>query len=142
MPVASDISEALRIQVARRAGHRCEYCLIHEEDAGFSLQLDHIVSRKHGGLSILENLAYACVICNRRKGTDVASVWRGAGHVVRLFHPRRDRWADHFSIDGHMIQPTSDVGIVTARLLGLNAPERIAERRLLQALGRYPKNLP
>ncbi len=48
--MASDIGEALRIEVAERANRRCEYCLIHEEDVGFPLQIDHIISRKHGGL--------------------------------------------------------------------------------------------
>ena len=59
--VASDISDALRAEVARHAGERCEYCLIHELEAGFPHQVDHIVSRKHGGESTSDNLAYACV---------------------------------------------------------------------------------
>lgn len=63
----SDINEDLRAKVARRAGLRCEYCLIHEGEAGFPHQVDHIVSRKHGGSSTFENLAYACLICNRYK---------------------------------------------------------------------------
>ena len=63
--MASDVSELLRGTVARRARHRFEYCLIHEDDSSFPHQVDHIISRKHGGISILENLAYACVLCNR-----------------------------------------------------------------------------
>jgi 5-methylcytosine-specific restriction endonuclease McrA len=39
---------------------------------GFPHQVDHIVSRKHGGESTSDNLAYACVIYNRYKGTDIA----------------------------------------------------------------------
>jgi len=50
--VGSDIGEQRRAEVARRAKHRCEYCLIHEDDVGFRHQIDHIVSRKHGGLLI------------------------------------------------------------------------------------------
>jgi hypothetical protein len=46
--VASDITEQVRAKVGRRAGNRCEYCLIHENDAGFPHQVDHVVSRKHG----------------------------------------------------------------------------------------------
>jgi hypothetical protein len=135
--VANDVSEALRLEAARPAGGCCECCLIREEDVGFPLQVDHIVSRKHGGLSTADNLAYACALCNRHKGSDVASLDIG-GRVVRLFHPRRDRWADHFRIEGQLIHPLSEVGVVTARLLRLNASERTEERRLLQALGRYP----
>jgi hypothetical protein len=137
--VASDINAELRAEVSRRASRRCEYCLIHQDDAGFPHQVDHIVSRKHGGSSTLENLAYACVICNRYKGSDVASVELLTGKRVRLFDPRQDRWAHHFRIDGVRIEPLTDIGSVSARLLRLNAPERLLERRLLQDLGRYPQ---
>jgi hypothetical protein len=138
--VAGEVTEALRSQVAERAGRRCEYCLIHEDDTGFYHQVDHILSRKHGGLSDRENLAYACVLCNRKKGSDVASVHSVTGEIVRLFHPRSDRWAHHFRLDDNRITAVSGVGAVTIELLRFNAPERLAERGLLQILGRYPAN--
>jgi hypothetical protein len=94
--VATDISEEIRRQVADRASRRCEYCLISEEDSGFHHQVDHIVSRKHGGASSLENLALACVLCNRYKGTDIASIDSETGSVSLLLNPRQDRWGDHF----------------------------------------------
>ena len=136
--MTSDVSEELRAEVARRAGQRWEYCLIHEDDAGFSHQVDHIVSRKHGGSSAADNLAYACVICNRHKRSDVASIDPRTGGIVRLFNPRSDHWADHFQLEGAVIEPVSSIGSATASLLRLNAPERISERALLQSLGRYP----
>jgi len=134
--VASDITLALRTDVALRAHRRCEYCLIREEDTAFRPQVDHIVSRKHGGNSLPENLAYACVLCNRRKSGDVASVDKG--QLVRLFHPRQDLWTDHFQIDGSSIRALTEVGAATSKLLHFNVPERRAERALLQALGSYP----
>ena len=129
--MASDISEQVRARVARRAGHRCEYCLIHENDAGFPHQVDHVVSRKHGGTSAFDNLAYACILCNRYKGSDVASINPKTGEAVRLFHPRHNRWEDHFRLDPDFIEPLTDAGRATVRLLRLNAAERVAERRLL-----------
>src|SRR5271165_1879000 len=123
--MATDIGDSLRAEVARRAGHRCEYCLIHERDAGFPHQVDHIVSRKHGGASTADNLALACLICNRYKGADVASVNLESGEAVRLFHPRRDRWSDYFRIAGEIIEPLSQVGRATIQVLRLNAPERL-----------------
>jgi hypothetical protein len=57
---------------------------------------------------------------------------------VRLFHPRRDSWADHFRLDSSLIRACSEVGAVTLELLRFNAPERLAERGLLQTLGSYP----
>jgi len=136
--VGSEISDQRRAEVARRAGYRCEYCLIQEDDVGFRHHIDHVVSRKHGGTSDLGNLAYACVLCNRRKGSDVASIDAKTGEAIRLFSPRRDRWTDHFRLNGEVIEPLTDVGVATVRFLRLNAPERIAERQLLQSLGEYP----
>jgi hypothetical protein len=127
--VALDVDEASRRLVIERAGRRCEYCLVHEESAGFPHQIDHIISRKHGGSSGVGNLAYACVPCNRYKGSDIASVDR-AGHAVRSFDPRRDIWDEHFKLNGPIIQPMTPVREVTARVLQLNASERVIERQL------------
>ncbi len=77
------------------------------------------------------------MICNRNKGSDIASRhW--SGQLVRLFDPRQDDWKDHFLLNGGVIEPLTPIGEVTARLLRFNAAERVVERRLLQSLGRYP----
>jgi hypothetical protein len=131
--VPSDITERIRARVADCAGYRCEYCLILEADAGFPLQVDHIVSRKHGGSSEIENLAYACILCNRHKGSDVAAIDPMSGAAIRLCHPRRDRWTEHFRLTDGYIEPLTAIGVATVRLLRLNAVERVAERK---ALGR------
>jgi hypothetical protein len=136
--VARNIDEAVRVLVIQRAGRCCEYCLVEEDCAGFPHQIDHIVSRKHGGSSGIGNLAYACVLCNRYKGTDIASIDH-SGRPIRLFDPRRDSWDEHFKLDGPVIQPLTPVGEATARILRLNIAERVIERRLFQALGRYRK---
>jgi HNH endonuclease len=136
--VPTDITISLRAEVARRAELRCEYCLIREADTGFPHQVDHIISRKHGGLSVAENLALACLLCNRHKGSDIAAIDSDTGEVVRLFHPRRDKWLEHFQIDGEHVRSLTDVGRVTVQLLKLNTLERLSERRLLQVLGAYP----
>jgi hypothetical protein len=136
--VAGDISSQLRTEVARRARRQCEYCLILEDDGGFEHEVDHIVSRKHGGTSVSNNLAYACVICNRSKGSDVASI-ADTGEVVRLFNPRRDVWTDHFRFEGARIEAQTDIGAATMRVLQLNRSDRVAERKLLQSIGHYPK---
>ena len=137
--MAHDIGEVSRRLVIERAGHRCEYCLVHEDSAGFPHQIDHIISRKHGGSSGLGNLAYACVLCNRHKGSDIASV-DASGRTIRLFDPRRDLWDEHFKLDGPVIQPLTPIGEVTARVLRLNASERMIERQILQSLGQYGKD--
>jgi hypothetical protein len=137
--LGSDVGIALRKLVAERANRRCEYCLLHEDDADFSHQVDHIISRKHGGHSELENLAYACFRCNAWKGTDIGSVDPQSGRMVPLFHPRRDRWNEHFEVRGFVIEPLTAIGEVTARLLKLNLDKRVAERQVLATLGLFPR---
>ena len=111
---------------------------MHEEISGFPHEIDHVISRKHGGSSGIGNLAFACMFCNRYKGSDIASIDR-SGRMVRFFDPRRDFWDEHFKLDGSVIEPLTRVGEVTARMLRLNAAERVVERRLMQALGQYRK---
>jgi 5-methylcytosine-specific restriction endonuclease McrA len=82
--MSSHISPEIRQLVASRANYICEYCLIAEEDAYFRFQVEHIISRKHGGSSELENLALACVFCNRYKGSDIASLIPETGELVRF----------------------------------------------------------
>ncbi len=72
--MSSDISLDLRTQAQARAGFRCEYCLLHEDDAWEPHSPDHIVARKHRGMTESENLAWTCSVCNRHKGSDVASI--------------------------------------------------------------------
>ena len=39
-----------RASVQERAGHRCEYCQLHQEDSPLAvLHVEHIVPRIHGG---------------------------------------------------------------------------------------------
>jgi hypothetical protein len=134
------ISATLRREVVRRAGETCEYCLIHQDDALLGCAVDHILSQKHGGRTELNNLALSCTLCNRRKGTDIASVVPETRRVVALFDPRTHSWNEHFRLSGDFltVHPRTEVGIVTVRLLGLNDFYRQAERALLREEGRYP----
>jgi len=136
--LGSDISESLRRLVAERAGYRCEYCLLHEDDSYSPHQIDHIISRKHGGRSDADNLAYACLRCNAWKGSDIGSLDSETDRFVNLFHPRRQRWEDHFVLRGAIVEPLTAEAKATARLLKLNLNKRVVERRLLAAAGRYP----
>lgn len=70
--------------------------------------------------------------------SDLTSLDPLTGEIIRLFHPRRDKWTDYFRLNGAIIEPVTDVGRVTVKLLQLNRTDRIAERKLLIALERYP----
>ncbi len=132
------IGREIRRLVAERAKYRCEYCLIHEDDTFFGCEIDHIISKKHGGSNNLDNLAYACLFCNRHKGTDVGSINKESNRLTRFFNPRKDRWEKHFQMDGPVIIPLTAIGEVTVRLFGFNDQERLLERKALLAIGIYP----
>lgn len=136
--MSSHVSAAIRHEVAARAQYLCEYCFISEEDSYFAHQVEHIISLKHDGSSDLENLALACVFCNRNKGSDIASVVPGTSGIVRFYNPRTDIWLDHFRLDGVFITPLTEIGEATVRILQMNHVDRILEREVLALRGRYP----
>ena len=131
------LSAELRRQVSSTAENICEYCLIHEDDTFFGCHVDHIISEKHGGLTTADNLAFACSICNLRKGSDIASL-TSAGILTRLYNPRTDIWSQHFALSDAVIEPLTDIGEVTVSLLQLNTNERVLERQELIEIQSYP----
>lgn len=136
--MSNRISSEIRQVVAGRANNICEYCLMTEEDAYFRFQVEHIISRKHGGSLELENLALACVFCNRYKGSDIASLKPGTSELIRFYNPRVDRWREHFHLNGVLIESLTEIGEATIRILQMNHDEQILERQVLERRGRYP----
>lgn len=128
------VSTTLRQELYKLAEDRCEYCLFPAELADFPHEPDHIIAIQHRGATALENLALACFPCNRHKGSNIGSYDEVTGELTRLFHPRRDRWRDHFDLANGEIIPKTDIGRVTAFILRFNTPERIIERKLAEAL--------
>ena len=93
------VSAALKRLVCDRANFACEYCLMPEISVFLPHEIDHIIAEKHGGQTNENNLALACTICNKYKGSDLASIDPLNGEIVRLYHPRRDRWREHFKLE-------------------------------------------
>lgn len=131
------ITSELRSIIVDRANHHCEYCLIHRDDTFFGCEVDHIISLKHGGNTEVDNLAYACVFCNRLKGSDIGSIGE-TNEFIRFYNPRKDQWNMHFQLESAIIKPLTGIGEVTIRIFGFNKSERILERQALIDIGRYP----
>jgi len=126
-------------RVALRAGHRCEYCHAPEAVFNLPLEVEHIVPVARGGNDTVVNWALACRSCNLFKAAHVSGRDPETGIVVGLFHPREDRWEDHFQVDsesGEIIGRTS-VGRATAVRLGLNSKNQVAARRQWMRLGLF-----
>ncbi len=118
--------------------HVCEYCLMHEDDTLWGCEVDHIVSRKHGGRTEPGNLAWACALCNSRKGSDIATILDHSATRVRLFHPCQDKWLTHFHLNHVLIEANGDIGRATVQFMELNEVHRLEERTAAAEVGRYP----
>ena len=94
-------------------------------------QIDHIIATQHEGATEPSNLALACPHCNRHKGPNIAGLDAVTGQLVRLFHPRRDRWSDHFSLDGAHIAGKTPTGRATVQVLAMNAEGPVLLRRFV-----------
>lgn len=122
-----------RNMVRQRAGNRCEYCLLRQEDSHLAHHIEHIVAKQHGGSDDMDNLALACHRCNLCKGPNLTGLDRESGQIVPLFHPRRDRWAEHFAWRGPRIEGLTAMGRATVLVLGMNDARRLDLRTELLA---------
>jgi hypothetical protein len=122
-------------QVWQRARARCEYCQLPSAFHPAPFQIDHIIARQHGGIDAIDNLALACIHCNRFKGPNIAGVDPDRSEIVRLFHPRRDTWTEHFAWSGPELEALTQIGRVTISLLLINDRELVAVRKALQEEG-------
>jgi hypothetical protein len=102
--------------------------------------VEHIVPTSRDGPDDDSNLALSCKACNLYKADHVSGVEETTGEVVRLFHPRLDRWADHFRLDmdDAAIRGVTPVGRVTVAYLRMNRDIQREARRSWIRLGLYP----
>jgi hypothetical protein len=125
---------ALRQLVISRAAGRCEYCQFPEAFCYLPFQIDHVIAQKHGGPTVEGNLAWSCYYCNSYKGPNLSGWLVETDQVVRLFHPRKDRWHDHFVWHGALLVPKTDIGQVTVDVLEMNHADAIQLREWLLEL--------
>ena len=133
------VGQALRRLVAERARNRCEYCQTAQLIV-VEMEVDHITPEAAGGATDLDNLCLTCVGCNGFKlafqtGTDPET-----GEEVSLFHPRRQRWDEHFGwgADGAEVVGLTAAGRATIVRLRMNRDRMVAARRLWVEAGWHP----
>lgn len=127
-------------RVALRARHRCEYCHAPEVVFNFSFEVEHIVPIAREGTDTEANWALACRSCNLRKAAHVSGIDPASQAVVRFFHPRQDRWEDHFRADPESgeTEGLTMIGRATVARLEMNGEGQIAARRRWIRLGLFP----
>jgi hypothetical protein len=104
----------------------------------YTFPIDHILAEQHGGKSVLENLALACLHCNANKEPNIAGIDPDDGSLHPLFNPRRDIWREHFSWNGPLVVGRTPVGRATIAVLKLNDADYLSVRETLIAEGGFP----
>lgn len=132
------MAKTLEENIRSRANNLCEYCLVPQRASKLTFHIEHIISRKHGGQTTLENLALACGRCNRSKGPNISGLDPETREMSRLFNPRTDQWDQHFRYDGTVIVGLSIMGRTTIGVLAMNNPYQMAARQALIDEGAFP----
>ena len=129
-----------RAQVKSRAEHCCEYCLSHEPYSPDTFSIEHIIPVVKGGTNRTSNLANACQGCNNRKYTSIEGLDLVTGASVPLYHPRRDKWSEHFAWneDFSLVIGLTPIGRATTVKLDLNRKGVVNLCKVLAPLGLHP----
>jgi hypothetical protein len=128
----------LRRFVVRRARSCGEYCLLNDQEAELPHEVDHYIPLIHGGTPDSDNLVFACMKCNRRKGTNLAAFDPVDGSVVALFNPRQQVWHDHFALVGAFLIGLTPSGRATVARRRRNDDARVERRAILIETKSYP----
>ena len=134
----SGIPAALRRLVVQRANGRCEYCGLAQVGQEATFHIDHIVPVSADGPTKEDNLALACTSCSLRKEARRTAVDSQTGRKVSLFHPRRQRWPDHFRWNGLTMIGLTATGRATVAALQMNRPTVLVIREEETDRGRHP----
>jgi HNH endonuclease len=138
------IPAELRRFVAARGQYCCEYCRTQARYSADSLTVDHIIPRSLGGSMTADNLALCCHGCNQHKSKRTVIADPVTDTLVRLFHPREQRWEAHFAWNDDFTRmlALTPTGRATIAALQLNRPGLVNLRRVLYAIGEHPPRPP
>jgi hypothetical protein len=135
----ASIGHGLRRAVADRAQGRCEYCRTTQAIV-VEMEVDHVIPQSAGGTSDFANLCLSCVGCNGFKLAYQTGMDPDTGEEAPLFHPRSQRWEEHFSwsVDGTRIRGLTPIGRATVARLRMNRAAMTDARRLWVQAGWHP----
>ena len=133
------ISPQLRRLLAIEAGNVCSYCRS-PAVVGVPMAVDHIIPLASGGDNEPSNLCLACYRCNEFKGIQTEGDDPLMDVRVPLFHPKTQRWMDHFawSEDGHYVLGLTSTGRATIQALQMNDQVLRQARAIWVLVGVHP----
>lgn len=126
--------------VAQRAAHHCEYCRAPEAVFNSAFEVEHIIPHIRGGVDDESNWALACRSCNLHKSAHIEHLDPESRATVKLFHPRGDRWPDHFRVEtatAKVVGLTS-AGRATVACLQMNSAAQLKARGQWMRLHLFP----
>ena len=140
--MSARVTARLRRLVVRRAVGRCEYRGLAQEGQEAEFHVDHIIPVSAGGATTGENLALACVGCSLRKGARRRAVDPVTNRTVVIFHPRRQKWPQHFRWEGVQVVGKTAIGRATVEALLMNRLMLLTIRQEELLRGRQPPTHP
>lgn len=134
------ISAQQKQQINLRAHSRCEYCKSSRDYASHTFHVEHVIPVFAGGSTSIDNLALACAGCNGYKAVKVRGLDPASRTEVNLFHPRQQRWNEHFTWneDFSEVIGLTPEGRATMEALKLNRVEVTNLRRIMRLAGLHP----
>lgn len=134
------VSLSVQRRVRLRAGNCCEYCRVPQAGQEATFHIDHVVPRKVGGPTTLDNLALACVSCSLRKGARTEAVDPQTGEAAAIFNPRVQTWEEQFEVaPDFSILGKTPTGRAAVALLRMN---RAVAVEIRQRVGRSGPDQP
>ena len=129
-----------KAEVIERANNYCEYCLSSGRFATQNFSIEHIHPRQKGGGNELDNLALSYQGCNNAKHTKTTGIDPLTNQRVPLYHPRQQRWGDHFawSEDFRRVLGLTPTGRASIHVLQMNREPLMNLREALRAIGQHP----
>ena len=134
------VSHELRRKIFEHFGGCCAYCRSPLYLLPGSEHIEHIIPRAAQGLTVEENLCLCCPRCNSRKGIHTKAIDPITGKRVPLFHPRQQRWGDHFRWTPRLLRIVgrTATGRATIHFLRLNDSRFLRARQLWRRTGWSP----
>ncbi len=90
-----------RRNIFERDGNRCQFC--GKKFDTKELNLDHVLPKSRGGLTIWDNIVCSCFSCNARKGK--RTLREVNMHLIKK--PRKPRWHPFIAVSFHKVKHES-----------------------------------
>lgn len=126
--------------VRLRAQGQCEYCRCLSNFHSDPFAIEHILPEARGGTATEANLALSCPGSNSFNGRFLTGYDTVTEREQPLFHPRNQRWSDHFARSHNTTEMigVSATARATINRLRLNRPGLVNLRTALRRFGVHP----